>query len=106
MLKIYLKQNISSWSSNKKDRIKHLRDYKAFNEYSNDIDDIKEYNQNKRRKTLIVFDDMIADVLSNEKLNPIALELFIRGIKLKTSLVFITQFYFDVLRNLAGEEIF
>ena len=67
---------------------------------------IKEYNQNKRLKTLIVFDDMIADVLSNEKLNPIALELFIRGIKLKTSLVFITQFYFDVLRNLAGEEIF
>ena len=67
---------------------------------------IKEYNQNKKRKTLIIFVDMIADMLSIKKLNPIALKVLIRGIKLKTSLVFITQFYFDVLRNLAGEEIF
>ena len=43
---------------------------------------IKEYNINKKRKTLIVFDDMIADMLSNKNLNPIVAELFIRGRKL------------------------
>ena len=36
---------------------------------------IEEYNQNKKRKILIVFDDMITDLLSNEKLNPIVTEL-------------------------------
>ena len=40
---------------------------------------IDEYNQNKKRKILISFDDMIADMLSNKKLNPIVIELFIRG---------------------------
>ena len=43
---------------------------------------IEEYNPNKKRKILIVFDDMIADMLSNKKLNPIVTELFIRGRKL------------------------
>ena len=38
---------------------------------------IEEYNPNKKRKTLFIFDDMIADVLSNKKLNPIVTELFI-----------------------------
>ena len=51
---------------------------------------IEEYNPNKERKILIVFDDMIADILSNEKRNPIVTELFIRGRKLNISLVFIT----------------
>ena len=52
--------------------LKHLNDSKAFIEYSNDIHDIYKniqvYNPNKKLKTLIVFDDMIADVLSNNKL--------------------------------------
>ena len=52
--------------------------------------DIEEYNPNKKRQILIVFDGMIADMLSNEKLNPIVTELFIRGTKLNSS-VFITQ---------------
>ena len=52
---------------------------------------IKKYSPNKKRKILIVFDDMIADMLSNKKLNPIVTELFIRGRKLNISLVFITQ---------------
>ena len=47
------------------------------------MDDIyknsEEYNPNKKRKILIVFDDMIADMLSNGKFNPIVTELFIRG---------------------------
>ena len=57
---------------------------------------IEEYNPNKKRKILIVFDDMIADMLSNKKLNPIVTELFIRGRKLNISLVFITQTYLAV----------
>ena len=54
---------------------------------------IEEYNLNKKRKILIVLDDIIADLLNNKKLNTIATELFIRGRKLKTSLVFIIQSY-------------
>ena len=62
--------------------------------------DIEEYNPNKKRKILIVFDDMIADMLSNKKLNPIVSELFIRGRKLNISLVFFTQSYFAVLKGI------
>ena len=51
---------------------------------------IEHYNPNKKRKILIVFDDMIADMLSNKKFNPIITELFIRGRKLNISLVDIT----------------
>ena len=52
---------------------------------------IEEYNPNKNRKILIVFDDIIADILSNKKLNTVVTELFIRGRKLNISLVFITH---------------
>ena len=52
-------------------KLKHLIDFKPFTEYSNEVDyiynDIEEYNPNKERKLLIVFDDMIADMLSNTK---------------------------------------
>ena len=62
---------------------------KAFIEYSNDMDDIykniEEYNPNKKQKILIVFDDLIADMLSNKKINPIVNELFNREKKLNTS---------------------
>ena len=80
--------------------LKYLNDSKAFIEYSNDMDDIEDYNANKKRKLLVVFDDMIADMLSNKKLNPIVTELFIRGRKLNISLVFITQSYFAVPKNI------
>ena len=50
-------------------------------------------------KILIVFDDMIADMLSNEKLNSAVTELFIKGRKLNISLVFITQSYFAVPKS-------
>ena len=69
-------------------------------EYSNDIDDIykniEEYNPNKKRKILIVFDDIVADMLSNKKINPIVAAIFIRARKFNISLVFITQSYFAV----------
>ena len=55
---------------------------------------IEEYNPNKKHQVLIVFDDMIFDMLSNKKLNPIVTELFIRGRRLKVSLVFISQDFF------------
>ena len=65
--------------------LKYLNDSKAFTEYSNDMKDIykniEDYNPNKKRKILIVFDDIIADMLCNKKLNPIITELFIRGRK-------------------------
>ena len=84
--------------------LKYSNDSKAFIEYSNDMDDIyknnKEYNPNKKQKILIVFDDRIADMLSNKKLNPIITEVFIRGRKLNISLVFIAQSYFAVSKNI------
>ena len=61
--------------------------------------DIDEYNIDKERKILIVFDDMIADMIHNKKLNSIVTELFIRGRKLNISLVFITQSYFKVPKD-------
>ena len=57
---------------------------------------IEDYNPNKKRKILLVFDNMIADMLSNRILNPKVTELFIRGRKLNISLVFMTQSYFAV----------
>ena len=62
-------------------------------------ENIEEYNIGKKRKTLIVFGDMIADMINNKKLNSVVTELFIRGRKLNISLVFITQSYFKVPRD-------
>ena len=61
---------------------------------------IKEYNPNKKSKILIVFDNMIPDMLSNKKLSPIVTELFKRGRKLKVSLVYITQSCFAVPKDI------
>ena len=55
--------------------------------------------QVKKRKVLIVFDDMIADMINNKKLNSRVTELFIRGKKLNISIVFITQSYFEVPKD-------
>ena len=83
--------------------LKHFNDFKAFIEYSNDMDDIykniEEHNPNKNRKILIPFDDMIADILNNKKLNPVVTELLVRVIKVNISLVFIIQSHFAVSKN-------
>ena len=90
---------------NKREKVglDHFDDYKAFIEYSNDIQDvyknIENCNPTKKRKVLITFGDMIADMISNNKLNPIVTELFIRGRKLNISIVFITQSYFKVSKD-------
>ena len=63
-------------------------------------EDIEEYNRNKKRKILIAFDDMIADILSNKKKhNPTVTELFIRGRKSNISLVYITQSSFALAKK-------
>ena len=72
-------------------------------EYSNDMDNvyenIDEYNIDKERKILMVFDDMIADMINNKKISSVVTELFVRGRKLNISLVFITQSYFKVPKD-------
>ena len=78
--------------------IKHLNDPEAFIECSNTMNDvynnIDNYNQSRKRKILIVFDDMIADIMTNKKFQAIIKELFIRCRKVSISYVFNTQFYF------------
>ena len=94
MLKIYMKLNVEAKCCNKREStgLKHFDDCKAFIEYSNNIDDldknIEEYNPNKKHEILIDSDDMIANMHSNIKLNPIVRDSFIRGRKLNISLVF------------------
>ena len=103
MLNIHMKQKYQLLI-NKGESIglKHLNDSKGFIKYSNYMDDIykniEEYNPNKKRKILIVFDYMIADILSNKNLNPIVTELFSRSGKLNIS-VFISQFYFGCTKK-------
>ena len=84
-------------------RIKHLNDSNPFIECSNTMDDIYEniddYNPRRRRKILIVFDDMITDIMTNKKFQSIIKELFIRCRKLNISLAFITQSYFSVTKD-------
>ena len=83
--------------------LNHFNDPKAFSEHSNDIQDvyktIYEYSVDKKRKLFIFFDDVIADMINNKKLNSIITELFIRGRKLNISFVFITQSYFKVSKD-------
>ena len=78
--------------------IKHVNDSNAFIEYSNTMDDVYEnidnYNSSRKRKILIIFDDMIADIMTNKKFQSIIKELFTRCRKLNVSLVFITHLIF------------
>ena len=90
---------------NKREKVglDHFKEPKTFIEYSNDMEDvfknIENYNPGKKRKILTVFDDMIGDMINNKKLNPVVTELFIRGRKLNISIVFITQSYFKVPKD-------
>ena len=88
---------------NKREKVglDHFKDPKAFMEYSNDMEDayknIENYNLGKKRKILIVFDEMIADMINKKKLNPVVTEFFNR--KLNISIVFIIQSYFKVPKD-------
>ena len=83
--------------------IKYYNDPNAVIECSNAIGgiykNIDEYNLNRKIKILIVFDDMIADIMANKKSQALTKELFIRCRKLNISLVFITQSYFSVPKD-------
>ena len=83
--------------------IKHLNDPNAFIECFNTVDGVNEnmddYNSNRQRKILIAFDDMIEGIMTKKKFQAIIKELFIRCRKLNISLVFITQSYFSVPKD-------
>ena len=82
---------------------KHLNDPNAFIGCSNSMDDVykntDDYNPNRTRKILVIFDDMIADIMTNKKFLTIIKELFITFRKLNISPVFITQSYFPVPKD-------
>ena len=84
--------------------LNHFNHFKVFIEYSNIIQNIckniDEYNTDKECKILTVFDDMIADIINNKKVNSIVTELFIRGGKINISLVCITRSYFKVPKDI------
>ena len=84
--------------------INPLNDPKAFIEYSNDTYDVyknlNNYNPDKENYMMVVFDVMIADMISNKKLNSIVTELFIRCRTLNISLVLISQSYFKVPKGI------
>ena len=94
-----MKLNINLINKRERTGLKHFSDTKTFIEYSNDMQDvcknIDEYNVDKECKILIVFDDMIADMINNKKLNSIVTELFIRDRKLNIPLVFISYLRFQ-----------
>ena len=84
--------------------IKFNNEPTAFIEYSNSVDDIlsdiEDYNNKRKRKVLIVFDDMISHVMSDRRAEQILKDLFIRYRKLNISLCFLTQSYFSVSKDI------
>ena len=88
---------------NKREKVGIENLKKALIDFSQTIDDVYktlEYYNPKERRVLTVFDDMIVDMKSNEKLSPIVTDLFFRGIKLNISLVFISQPYFKMPKTI------
>ena len=84
--------------------IEKIKNPKALTDYSQTFDDVYEnlehYNPTKKKRVLIVFDDMIADMEFNKKLSSKVTELILRGRKPNISLVFISQSYFEVLKTI------
>ena len=91
------------FKKHEKNGLENLKDLKVFFEYSNNIQDVYEnfedFNPRRKCNALIVFNDMIADILSNKKLSLIVTEIFIRGRKLNISSVFIAQSYIQVPKD-------
>ena len=83
--------------------LKNVKDQNVFIKHSNNMDDvyddIDDYNKKRKRKVLIVFDDMISHVMSNKKDQQVLKELSIRCRKLNISLCFLTQTYFSVPKD-------
>ena len=85
--------------------IKRLKNPKVFIDHSQTINDLyqnlEDYNPTKKRRVLIVFDDVIADMESNKKISPIVNESFLREGKLNISIVFLRQSYFKVPKTIS-----
>ena len=83
--------------------IKNFKDPSAFIECWNTMDDIysniDDYNPKRKRRILFVFDDMIADIMTNKRFQVIIKKLFTRSRKLNASLIFITQSYFKTPKD-------
>ena len=92
---IQIKASIAYFNWLEKVGIENLQNPKTFIDYSKTIDDVYENLEDsdptKKRRVLIVFDDMMADMESNKNLSPIVTELFLRVRKLNISLVFISK---------------
>ena len=99
-----MNQGINCLLMKRKVEMENLKNPKAFADYSQTIDNVyenlEEYNSIKKRRVLVVFDDMITDMESNKKLSPTVTELFLRGRKLNISIVFISQSYFKVPKTI------
>ena len=99
-----MNQGINCLLMKRKVEMENLKNPKAFADYSQTIDNVyenlEEYNPIKKRRVLVVFDDMITDMESNKKLSPTVTELFLRGRKLNISIVFISQSYFKVPKTI------
>ena len=102
MQEIWVNQNMNIWL--KDAWIKYLNNPNAFIECSNTMDDVYEnindYNTIRKRKKIIVFGDMVADIMDNKQFQVIIKELFIRCKKINISLIFITQSYFSVAKDI------
>ena len=83
MVKTHTKNKKQQIKKQQSTGLKHLNNSKAFIEHLNNMDNIykyiEKYNRNRKQKKIIVFDDIIADILSKKKLNKTVTELFIRG---------------------------
>ena len=99
-----MNQGINCLLMKRKVEMENFKNPKAFADYSQTIDNVyenlEEYNPIKKRRVLVVFDDMITDMESNKKLSPTVTELFLRGRKLNISIVFISQSYFKVPKTI------
>ena len=101
----YLDETKYQFLTNKRENagINFNNDPTAFIEHSNSMDDIlsniEDYNKKRKRKVLIIFDDMISHVMSDKKAQQVLKDLFIRCRKLNISLCFLTQSYFSVLKR-------
>ena len=106
MSKIHMNQGINYLlKEEKKVGIKNLKHPKVFIDYSQTIDDVygnlESYNPKEKRRVLIVFDEIKADIEFNKKLCPIVTELFLRERKFNISLVFISQSYFKLSKTIS-----
>ena len=92
-----------------KNGLENQNNSKAFIENSNNNQNVYKtlgyYNPSRKCNVIIISDEIIADLISKEKLNPVVTELLIRGRKINISTVFITNFYYQVTKDLTAQSL-